>query len=279
MSNLKYYFLVPNYDEFPENGPLFLGSIIANPKMPAKSLNKECCKLPATEKVIEGTPIRDWKNTLRKGDNGESSLWAKFLEILKMGFNARFTSTHEMSEEDVYEFDLMTTKFFEPSDAYLKSAMLRAGVKRHLQASSGNNEPLFMVVGLKTVKGAKITQTIRSSKGRNTNLGMDGDKVEFWFGKGGQSSSLQVETRKFTTEEPHVIGFRIREIKVTAGKSALRNDVTEGAYFEIDKELKSIEESWTVEGLEGEDCSLGVALNLDMSLVIDDQGGYCQCIY
>ena len=276
MAALKSYFLVPNYDDFPENGPLFLGSIIANPKMPHKSLNEECRKLPETEHVINGTPFRNWRNTLERGDNGELSIWAKFLHILSSGF----TSHYDMSEEDEFQFDLMATQFFSPSDDYLKTAMAKKKVRRHLRATTaGEAEPLYMVIGLKTVTGAKITQKIRQNKHRNGSMGIDNLPGVGAIGGRGQNSSSQVETRTFNTFEPHIIGFRIRKIKINPDKSVEGEDVTEGAYFGVDSNEKKTEASWLVTGLEKQDYGDNNSLKLNACLVLDDQDESCYCIY
>jgi hypothetical protein len=278
MSGLKYYHLVPNYDEFPEDGgSLFLGSIIANPKMPQKSLNPESRKLPETEKVIKGIPFKDWESTVKKETNKKVSFWAKLVQVITLRFNWGY----DASDEELFKFDLMTTKFFYPSDDYLKKAMTAPELKRHLETTTaGDPEPLYMVIGLKTVKGATITRKILKSKDIGGEFEADASSsgtVPVGLGMEGSKSTTNKDTRTFKTSDPLVIGYRIRKTRMTSDGNVEQNDETENAYFGIGEGSKEEDDKkWVIAGLDGND---GVASNLEMSLVIDEQGEDCQCVF
>lgn len=270
---MKQYFLVPNFDEFPEDGPLFLGSIIANPKLPQHSLNEECRILPETEKVITGTGLTDYKITIKKGENGEYSFWAKLVEIITAGFVAQYAT----SEEDQFHFDQMETKWFIPSDGYVKSALSKREVRNYLKnMTSASAQPLYMVIGLKIVQGATITQTIRKNKGRDGNLASDNTQIS--LGLRGQGSSSHEETRTLHTSERHIIGFRIRRVEISPDRSITQDDFTTGACFGVNDAEES-EENWVVKGLGVEDCGNDVGPNLEKVLVLEEEEGHCFCIY
>ncbi|KFY83914.1 hypothetical protein V498_07876 [Pseudogymnoascus sp. VKM F-4517 (FW-2822)] len=102
----------------------------------------------------------------------------------------------ERSAEDVYHFRCIDTIYFSPSQEYMKESMGQPDVKDYVVGS--DYKPVFMVTGLKTVRGPSV----KMSKGRKEKV-----KVEVGLQ---QSGGVPLEVRpKFNSEKEvrHEMGF------------------------------------------------------------------------
>ena len=180
MASSRTYFVLTNFD-LPPDGPIQLGSIIADPLEPEEILNSgEVVALPSD--YVHTSHKRDW-NIAESLQNGQVSVTARFLSSLRLddtnatGGVSRVTS--RFSIEDVETID------FTPTQNYIDEAINKESVRGYLEGCQ-NGLPVFMITGLKIGRG--LAQRLAQEGAMHPSLG---------------------GTRDF------VIGYRL--VKITAG--------------------------------------------------------------
>lgn len=162
------YLLVPHYD-FPPDGPIVLGSIIFNPREPGESLNGE--------EIVEIPPISrhtshkyDWEETIQSVKDGRIGVWARCLNILGLGGN--FGVNFDATAVDHCRFDDLETTYFTPTQTYIEEAVAKPAVRSFIQGTQ--YAPVYMITGLKIVRGPDSQVTARRSmaRGVNANFGL-----------------------------------------------------------------------------------------------------------
>lgn len=147
MASSRTYFVLTNLD-LPPDGPIRLGSIIADPLEPEEILNPgEVVALPSDH--VHTSHKRDW-NITESLENGHVSVTARFLSSLRLndttadGSDAEFTS--RFSIEDVETLD------FAPTQDYIDAAVNKPSVRGYLEGCQ-YELPIYMITGLKIGRG------------------------------------------------------------------------------------------------------------------------------
>lgn len=147
------YLLAPKF-YFKRDGPIALGSIIADPFRPHLVLTSvDPTALAARYPKVETFTDFDQDLTNNQGKNVSVSAWLEFLQTAsaKIGF------AREKHRLDQYTMTSLETEYFLefPSDEEIKSRIRVDRVRQTLKASGifGSGQPVYMVTGRKMAKG------------------------------------------------------------------------------------------------------------------------------
>ncbi|OKL59120.1 hypothetical protein UA08_05964 [Talaromyces atroroseus] len=163
MSFTKTYFLCPTSELIhpPPAGPLCLGSIIRSTSTPQFPLNGTNIVPVASANlpVVEA----NWKKTISTETGLGLGVYAQFLQIAT---GPKVDAECSSRTANTFAFDTVTTVSFEPTPEYVVEAVKAPAVQAYLREPKQRFTPvvsLFLVTGMKLVKGAKIKYS--ASKG------------------------------------------------------------------------------------------------------------------
>ncbi|KAF7543165.1 hypothetical protein G7Z17_g10965 [Cylindrodendrum hubeiense] len=154
------YILAPNFTYKP-NGPIQIGSIIADPFHPTKSLSTATSP-PPYETVLE----HDHELSRETGLSLNLSLWANFLEAI--GSSIGTSRSKDITKS--FTIEQLETRYLasEPSDndRELAQRLKEPRVKAALQAGLYGHAPVYLITGVKIARGLTVqTETSRSVGG------------------------------------------------------------------------------------------------------------------
>lgn len=223
----KNYFLAPSWDYAP-NGLLALGNLILAPSRPvpplhpAENISSEYPVIPTSKFGVEWTRGRE--TTIRFG------VWAKFLQALG---GVSIDTTVGKKNEEIYKFDRIDTEEFFPDEEFIRKSLSAPGVVRYLERTLFRRS-VYMIVGIKTVRGAAIKKSAARSVDVQVEGEVDGTSftgVPFSFGpKIGLGSSCS-DSSSFQSSSDFVFAFRLRKVRVTP-REVVQKDYNRGAYFD-----------------------------------------------
>jgi hypothetical protein len=215
----KTYFLVPNWD-FPA-GSIVLGTIFDNLEDPESQLF-----VPAEGDVdTDKHPTDKFKytQTVDTAKKGKMGFFARFLDIVGLGAEASYQ--FERKHVDSYSFGHMHTEWIKPSKALIDKAVASDDVSSFLQ-QTGYKEPVYMVCGVKTVKGASVTTSRRRGRGFRAMFGLDlaAAGVPVAIGPQAERDTTQQDDASFERSSHIVFAYRIKEIRRTEdGKTEVKD--------------------------------------------------------
>ncbi|KAL6910521.1 hypothetical protein GGI43DRAFT_390375 [Trichoderma evansii] len=235
MSFQKTYFLCPT-SEFirpPPDGPLFLGSIIPATTIPASSFNR-ATSVPL---VNEAPPVivTDWKKTVSAETKLGLGVYAQFLKSAGMGPEVNFERSNKTAS--VFAFDEVKTVSFEPTPEYVAEAMKAPAVQLWLKEPRQRFSPivsLYLITGLKLVKGAKIKYSTSESSGGSVNLGLDVPAWGLTAGPKGSWTRNDDDETEFNRDSEFVFAFRVKRLRIT--RKVKTEDYNKGAFLSIGKD-------------------------------------------
>ena len=230
MAFAKTYFLCPPSDFIfpPPAGPLCLGAIIRSTSSPQAPLNRASV-IPV---VNENPPVveTDWKKTVTHETKFGFGVYAQFLQLATGGLGPEVEVEHSRQRVNTFKFDTMTTLGFEPTPEYVHEAIRAPSVQTYLKDHKQRFAPsvsLFLVTGMKIVKGAKIkysTSTanvgIASSAFGNINMGPKGH----W-------TRTTDDENEFKRASEFVFAFRVKRLRIK--KKVEAEEYNKGAFLSI----------------------------------------------
>jgi hypothetical protein len=213
---MKTYFLPPTSDFLPAppDGPLHLGSIIANTALPQIPLNRDAVVVVPDAAVYKHTET-NWKKTCSTTTEASLGVYARFLQVVGLG--AEVSGERNKTEGSVLEFKTMTTKSFEPDRAYLDEALKNPGVKYFMRKNFiGQRKPVLLVTGLKTIKGANIQFTEKSSSKVTAQAGVDATvaSLPITVGPKGHWSKATDDDTRSTRSSEFLFAFRVVQVSL-----------------------------------------------------------------
>ncbi|KAF4992830.1 hypothetical protein FGRMN_6882 [Fusarium graminum] len=250
MSFTKTYFLCPTSDIIhpPPHGTLCLGSIIRSTSAPQYALNRGSV-VPVTDAFppVEET---DWKKTVSNQKGQSLGVYAQFLQVATGGLalGPEVNVEHSSKTESTFAFSKLETLAFEPTQAYVEEAVKAPAVQTWLREPRQKFalvSELFLVTGMKIVKGASI----KYSSFRNTtvkgNLGIDVAALGTTFGPKGHWTSTNNEETESNRESEFVFAIRVKRLKF--GRRLKLQDYSKGAFMAVggqsdDDECVSVED-------------------------------------
>lgn len=263
MSFTKTYFLCPTSDFIhpPPAGPLCLGSIIRSTSAPQYPLNK--ASVVAVPDPFPPLVETDWKKTVSTENGLGLGVYAQFLQLatggLPLGPEVDFE--HSKKTANAFAFDTVTTLAFEPTQEYVEEAVKAPAVQAWLREPRQRFalvSELFVVTGIKLVKGAKIKYSTSQSTTVTGNLGIDVTALGTTFGPKGHWASTNDDATEFNRETEFVFAFRVKRLKF--GRRLKLEEYNKGAFMNVGGEKKDADECVLVEDVDGTDLKTAEAV-------------------
>ncbi|KAJ6037683.1 uncharacterized protein N7446_010321 [Penicillium canescens] len=239
MSFTKTYFLCPTSDFIspPPTGPLCLGSIIRSTSAPQYPLNR--ASVVAVAYAFPPVVETDWKKTVSTETGLGLGVYAQFLQLATGGLpiGPELNVEHLNKAANTFAFDTVTTLAFEPTQEYVKEAVKAPAVQTWLREPRQKFalvSELFVVTGMKLVKGAKI----KYSTSQSTTV------------KGASASITNDDATESNRESEFVFAFRVKRLKF--GRRLKLEEYNKGAFMTVGGK-KDDDECVLVEDVDGAD--------------------------
>lgn len=236
MAFTKIYFLCPTSDFIfpPPAGPLCLGAIIRSTSSPSVPLNRASV-IPV---VNENPPVveTDWKKTITHETKFGFGIYAQFLQLaVGGGLGPEVDMEHSRQRVNTFQFDTMTTLGFEPTADYVHEAVLAPSVQTYLKDHKHRFAPtvsLFLITGMKIVKGANIQYSASETSGVAANVGIASSALGgMSVGPKGHWTRTTEDENEFKRAAEFVFAFRVKRLRFK--KSVEAEDYNKGAFLSI----------------------------------------------
>ncbi|KAK1245160.1 hypothetical protein MKX08_004789 [Trichoderma sp. CBMAI-0020] len=232
---MKTYFLCPTSDFIPPppEGGLFLGSIIPSTSVPESSFNREA-RVPL---VNERSPMieTDWKKSFSTANKVSLGVFAQFLQTAGVGPEVDYDGSSKASS--TFAFDELTTVSFEPTPEYVVEAMKAPTVQYWLNEPRQRFSPivsLYLVTGMKLVKGAKIKYSSSESTGFSGNIGVNIPSLGLTVGPKGSWSRVEDDETEFNRASEFIFAFSVKRLRIT--RKVKIEEYHKGAFLSIGKD-------------------------------------------
>ncbi|KAI2632316.1 hypothetical protein GGR54DRAFT_29312 [Hypoxylon sp. NC1633] len=239
MSFTKTYFLCPISDFIhpPPTGPLCLGSIIRSTSMPQFPLNRGSV-VPVADAyppVVE----TDWKKTVSAETGLGFGVYAYFLQLATggLGLGPEVDVERVRRTASTFAFDAVTTVSFEPTPQYVDAAVRAPAVQAYLREPKQRFAPivsLFLVTGMKLVRGAKIEYSTSATTAVAGNLGVDVPPLGLTFGPKGYWTRTNGDETTFDRNSEFVFAFRVKRLRF--GRKVKTEEYNKGAFLSVGKD-------------------------------------------
>ncbi|KAF5861266.1 hypothetical protein ETB97_000458 [Aspergillus alliaceus] len=253
MSFTKTYFLCPTSDFIPPPpaGPLCLGSIIRSTSTPQYPLNR--AETVAVADAFPPVVETDWKKTISMEKGLGCGVYVQFLQLATGGLplGPEVNVEHSNKTTNVFAFDTVTTLAFEPTQEYVEEAIKAPAVQSWLREPKQRFAPvvsLFLVTGMKLVKGARIKYSTSQSTTVRGNIGVDVTALGTTIGPKGHWVSTTGDGTEFNRESEFVFAFRVKRLKF--GRRLKVEEYNKGAFLVVGGE-QGDDESVLVEDVDG----------------------------
>lgn len=263
MAFTKTYFLCPTSDFIfpPPTGPLCLGSIIRSTSAPQYPLNG--ASIVAVANAFPPIVETDWKKTVSAEKGIGAGVYAQFLQLATGGLplGPEVKVEHSTKMKNTFAFDTMTTLSFEPTQEYVEQAVKAPAVQAWLREPRQKFalvNALFLVTGMKLVKGAKIMYSTSQSTAVEGNLGIDVSALGTTLGPKGHWTRLDEDEVESTREAEFVFAFRVKRVKF--GRRMKLEDHSKGAFMAVGEQAGE-DECVLVEDVDGTGIATAKAVN------------------
>ncbi|RMJ11703.1 hypothetical protein CDV36_008676 [Fusarium kuroshium] len=253
MSFTKTYFLCPTSDFIfpPPTGPLCLGSLIRSTSSPQYPLNR--ASVVAVANAFPPIVETDWSKTVSTEKGLGLGVYAQFLQVATGGLplGPEVEVEHSNKMKNTFAFDTMTTLSFEPTQEYIEQAVKAPAVQAWLREPRQKFalvNTLFLVTGMKLVKGAKIKYSTLQSTTVKGNLGIDVAALGTTFGPKGHWTRADEDEVESTREAEFVFAFRVKRLKF--GRRVKLEEYSKGAFMAVGAEADE-DECVLVEDVDG----------------------------
>ncbi|KAK7932569.1 hypothetical protein PG985_003281 [Apiospora marii] len=222
------FFYAPTWD-FPPDGPIKIGNVLASIKTPELPLHT--APLPADHELFS-TEKRQVEFSYERLREGRLSIVTRFLSFLGVGVDVGMERSKGAGEN--FAFERLETTQYLPRDEYLRACVEAAPVRRFL-GKSRYRKPLYIITGLKTVRGASANTFKSASSGGGLEVEVNGS---IWSGgaapvSGGPGIAGSVSRKEATSwkeSSDFVLAYRVRKVTVSkSGPVKSNEDYTKGA--------------------------------------------------
>lgn len=281
-ATVKLWMLVPHHD-FPANGPLVLGSIIANLSEPGDSLNEEAI-VEIPQSSVHTSHKYHYRTTIESTTNGGAGVVARFLSTFSWG---RLGASFDAKTSTEFQFRDLETTYFSPKPSYIKESVNKRDVQEYLKGA--NYAPVFMVTGLKISRGgAQITKRSSSGRSGQGKVGLTADVAGFPIAIDSADVTLNqsgLEETSFRGSSDFVIGYRLGKISFHEDEDGNRKPKltshTAGTMWSADNENEEGDASVEIPAgvqFDGDDAIVEEVCQEDLILAIDEEDDQeCRC--
>lgn len=264
MTFTKTYFLCPISDFIhpPPTGPLCLGSIIRSTTAPQYPLNRGSVApiANAYPPVVE----TDWRKSVSAETGLGSGVYAQFLQMATGGLplGPELSVERRDGTTSTFAFDKLTTLEFEPTREYVEEAVgapaVQAWLREPRQKFFAATSELFLVTGVKIVRGARIGYSTARSTAVRGNLGVDVHALGTTFGLKGFWSTADYDAIETNREAEFVFAFRVKRLKF--GRRLRVEEYSKGAFMSVGGQGGDDDQGILVEDVDGADIKTAEAV-------------------
>lgn len=220
------YYSAPNFSIPPpeSNGPLQLGSVIANLKDPAP-LNPGLL-IPIAENEKARTTLKGFSTTMKNSKNVELGIFARILGLDSLG--GELGGTLGRSRDEQLFIQSLETQCFNPPLQYMNGVMNLQPVRTFREASR-NRLPVYLITGLKVARGASASIVQAKSIGGTGEVGvMDPFAGIASIGPKAAAELSKEHRISFQESSDFVLGYRVTRLKWKKSGTSFK-PVTSGA--------------------------------------------------
>jgi len=257
MAQPKTYFLAPDFD-CPPDTAIRVGHILSSPKDPYETLNHDEL-VPVPSSIAISTTKTGFTATRSQLHSGT---YGVFAQILEGAYGAGVSYSHENNREATFGIDELITTFIQPAGKetkeYIQKSVEVDGVREYFEGSRFRKS-VYMIVGLKIAKGAKISHGLKKSKEGVLDLMADGSAVGIpaQVGPKFEHKKETGEGMKWEDEKSFVFAYRLRKITCKKGKVKEDEAFAKGAFLDAGSGLtKAAEEEEVHYLIEEEDVDI-----------------------
>ncbi|GJC88680.1 hypothetical protein ColLi_11518 [Colletotrichum liriopes] len=214
----KTYILAPNFTYKP-NGPIQIGSIIADPFRPAKSLSQLTVP-PVVETVVES----NHEASRQTGRSLKLSLWAHVLNVAGAGIGASGTR----DAADSISIERLETRYLaqDPADddPELALRLREPRVQAAIMAGLYGRAPVYLVSGVKIARGLSVRSEMGRAAGGSLRATVPAAQaVGFDIGAEVEGERRRIKTSSFTGGDEDVLfAYQVHVIKAKGRKTRER---------------------------------------------------------
>ncbi|KAJ5710589.1 hypothetical protein N7488_004745 [Penicillium malachiteum] len=181
-------------------------------------------------------------------------VYAQFLQLatgpLGLGPEVKFEKSSQKA--DVFAFDTVTTLSFEPTSEFIDDAIKAPAVQAYLQEPKQRFSPvvsLFLVTGLKVVKGAKVTYATSGTKKLTGNIGIDVAPLSITANLKAYWTKINDDETEFSRDSEFIFAFRVKRLRF--GRKVEAKEYNKGALLAIGGNKTSGMEYVLVDDMDG----------------------------
>ena len=203
-----------------------------------------------------------------------------FLQAL--GVKVDVGVSYEAGTENTYAFDRMETSTFTPTDEYVEESMRVPGVVRFLKKSN-YKEPVYMIMGLRIVHGARVKSLKSKGHSAQSSVGVDGTLTGIPTSVGPEVniSSKHQDGVALGASSDFVFAFQLRKVHFKRRTKAIeQEEYNTGAMFEAGaKKIEDIGLPFEAVGLVDQDAG-GDEFGYEAvdNIIYDEDDEPCNCI-
>ncbi|TQS33211.1 hypothetical protein Golomagni_06453 [Golovinomyces magnicellulatus] len=216
------YFYAPSWD-YPPDGPIKLGNVITSVKKPHRPL---FCNPPPEDSGIFKTDKSKVQYTKEKLRTGKFSILTKFLSVL--GFGVDIGADVDNSDAETFVFETLETAQFTPTSSYVQKSIEASNVRQFLELSR-YRKPVYIITGIKVVKGGQAITTKSRSRGAKLGVEVDGTiwtggAVPVDGGPGVEGTVGNKYNSKWEGGSDFVFAFRVSKVWISDKKNQVVNE-------------------------------------------------------
>ncbi|THV45989.1 hypothetical protein BGAL_0429g00040 [Botrytis galanthina] len=265
----KTYFLSPSWNIQPTE--VALGSVIASLDTPHRGLSDGDLPSAIDTTIYIGEEKNNF-STAKSSKGWSAGLFSTFLQIVTLGGEVSHSSSS--SSEVTYSCEVMETKRFTPSPAYIAAVAKDPAVRTQLEIG-GIGAKVFVITGIKTVKGVNIT-TIEQTKQHSTiQVGAEFPGTQLAIGPKVTSNRNIHQTHTKAVSGPIVFAFEVEKLRMNRKGQVKSTEFVRGAMLGQKDEIECVLESVANDLNEKElgDFEMEACLGID-----DETGTECQIV-
>ncbi|KAI1124342.1 hypothetical protein F5Y10DRAFT_249598 [Nemania abortiva] len=229
----KHYFLPP-VPEVPVDGPIRLGSIVADPKHIFEPVNDNPIYPSSCSEKVYVSNSGPASIALGKSGKKNIGIFAELPAIVNGNINGDWGE----DAEERWSFENLRTIWFMPSVDYVRQSLADTDVQLYIQTNQSwlGHTNLYMVTGVKVAFGASALSELATSYGFSSTIGLDASALGVPVTAGpvaGLWDGLSVVTTS-SPVEPVVFAFRLRRIKIKANGDIKQRDYNKKALLGLE---------------------------------------------
>lgn len=235
MAQPNKYFIAPDFD-CPPNTAILLGHILTSPLQPYESLNTDSL-VPPPPSITLTTTKTGFSATRSQLSSGKFGIYSQILQGAYGG--GEVGHNFDNSQDIEFEIDEVETTFIKPAGRETREFMNICVEDEDVQAyfkGSRFRKSVYMIVGLKIVKGVNVSKGAEKSIETTAMIMVDGmaGGVPMNIGPQVKVKRERKEGTQWRDEKSIVFAYRLRKITCKKGKIVEDAEFNKGAFLDTE---------------------------------------------